>query len=139
MTREFIETVDRLSFYKKKEGVEIYCGYKEIYDQIRRRNMAIRDDYVYWALHDEQSEYGKVFLMDASDTSTHQIFFDDCCSYILNAMDIHDTERHIAFEEIDGIHAVHVNSYDIMVNDSYFIEQLVSAQKNFDEKYGQNK
>lgn len=134
MTRESIENADRLTFYKNnfnEKDIEILKGYEEIYNHIKHRNMAIRDDYTFWALHDEKSEYGKVLVMNESDTNTQQIFFDDCSSYVLNARDIHNPQRHIPFEEIDGVHAFHANSYEIMINDDYFIESLIKAQKQF--------
>ena len=97
--------------------------------------MAIRDDWIHWALHNEKSEYGKVFLMNECDNTMQQIFFDDCASYVLDSRHIGNINKHIAFNEIDGIHAITANSYEIMVNDDYFIEHVKSAQNKFAKKY----
>lgn len=125
MTREWIDSADRLSFYRDnyKGGVQIYKGYEAIYEQLRGRSMAIRDDYCFWALHGEESRRGKVLVMDSADRGHQHIFFDDCASYILDARDIKDTDASLAFEDIDGIHAVHVNSYAVMQNDDYFVDE----------------
>ena len=129
-----IENVDRLAFYEKMENVEIHRGYDEVYRQMCRGNMAIREDYCWWALHDEKPEFGKVLLMDAFDTNTHHLFFDDCASYVVNARDVNDPETSIKFEQIEGIHAVHANSYAIMSDDNYFIDHYYSAEKKFTER-----
>lgn len=133
MTREWIDSADRLSFYREKSGVQIYKGYEAIYERLRGRSMAIRDDYCFWALHGEQSRYGKVFVMDSADREQQHLFFDDCASYILDARDVKDTEASLEFADIKGIHAVHVNSFAVMQNDNYFVDKLITAERLFDQ------
>ena len=138
MTRESVGNADRLSFYRNMKDVKILKGYQEIYNHLRKRNMAIRDDYVHWALHGEKSEYGKVLLMNEEDTNVQQIFFDDCGSYVVNSRDIQNIDKHLSFEELNGLHVFSANSYAIMIDDNYFIDHVIEAQKRFSDKYNIN-
>lgn len=134
ITREIIENADRLSFYRNMKDIEIYKGYEEVYKHINKRSMAIRDDWIWWALHNEESEFGKVYLMNKNDNNIQQIFFDDCGSYVFDSRDIQNIDKHIPFNDMDGIHAINANSYEIMTNDDYFIDNIKSAQSKFVNK-----
>ena len=72
--------------------------------------------------------------MDAFDTNTHHLFFDDCASYVVDARDVNDPETPIKFDNIEGIHAVHVNSYAVMSDDNYFIDHFYNAENKFTER-----
>eukprot|EP01084_Bolivina_argentea_P246557 412609_1 len=102
MTLDALNKADRLEFYANNEKVKyVIKGYKDIYAFIRKQSlenkktMAIRDDYCYWALNGEKSEYGKTMIMDMKDKEIHQIFFDDCASYLVNSRDINNVSEYM--------------------------------------------
>ena len=153
MTLDEFNKVDRLEYYntnKDKLGViKIINGYKNIYNYIKKQSvenkktMAIRDDYCNWALHGEKSEAGKIMILDCDNIENtitkngalqllvHQIFFDDCAHYIVNSRNVDDLS-YIPFEKIEGIHAIKCNSYEIMMNDNFFIDNIKQAQEKFE-------
>lgn len=64
-------------FYKKHS---IACGFPAIQAQIHqlladRRVTAIRDYWEWWSAHGEHAEYGKVLIVN--DSNTHSVFYDD--------------------------------------------------------------
>ena len=129
MTKENVKNMDRLKFYDDK-NVKIIQGYdnvKEYMDGISLRDgktLCVRDDYIWWGINNEESQYGKILLLNSMHNDVHSMFFDDCGSYIVNARDLDNNNQFIEYIKVKDVHIVHVNTYEMVVDDNYFIEKM---------------
>lgn len=123
------------------EDVEKTCskkitGFGNFYEYLKSHpcdTLGVNDDYWYWRNRNEQSQYGKLLLLDQSDQMTHNIFFDDNMdtndALIVDARDV-NTERSLPFKDTKYVYLWGVDCYGAILNDRYYVEAIDSCENN---------
>ena len=107
-------------------------------ESLNQRTMMLSDDYVWWSVRGEQSEDGKVLLMDTADKGVHQIFFDDNLEFDrAGIVDVRDLKGSLGkecisdsqYDEMKRKHLLKVEPLHVILNDDYFIENIIRFEE----------
>jgi hypothetical protein len=115
-------------------GMKVIRGKDSVQRQIesmleRRRSIAIRDYYPYWAFHHESAQTGKLMFVDRSNSNAPQhIFFDDNVistgpNGIVDVRDLHTFEA-IPIEQSINRWVVQAKPYRAIVQENYFLDEV---------------
>ncbi|CAG9326290.1 unnamed protein product [Blepharisma stoltei] len=121
--------------------VSIYRDFPSIQVAIQERlhrtaSMAISDDFDYWYQNGKQSEYGKLLLIDQTDYSTLQIFFDDNIGVDYGRIvDVRDvvTGEPIPYKKAINKFIFRVDPYRAIVEADYFYKSILGCEENWNE------
>lgn len=135
------EGTDPSEFHSKAvdEGlVAVHSDYSSIYVAMQEvllssASMLIVDDYNFWNSHGETGESGKLLLVDDTDYSTLQVFFDDKIGH--EAAGIVDIRDVVTGESIPHAAALNkfyfkVDSYRAVTEPDYFYKSLLLCEEN---------
>ena len=146
MTKEQLLTTDRMKWYKEQQlddsNIQIESKPPSIYEMMKsesmkQRTMILSDDYVWWSIGGEQSEDGKLLLMDSADSDVHQIFFDDNLEFdrsgIVDVRDLQSSDGRACisdskWNELKSKHLLKVEPLHVILNEDYFIENIVRLE-----------
>lgn len=146
-TREQLMTTDRMKWYYEQQiqdqSIRIESAAPRIYEMLKsesmsHRTMMLSDDYVWWSVRGEQSEDGKVLLMDTADKGIHQIFFDDNLEFDrAGIVDVRDLKGSLGkqcisdskYGELTKKHLLKVEPLNVILNDDYFIENIIRFEE----------
>lgn len=172
LTLEKLLSRDRMEYYrqmaKNNKNIKIISNEKAIYDYIYenscvlKQTLAICDDYIFWAMHNESSDSGKIMVMDTNGNenvengNVHQIFFDDNMAfdkpYIVDVRDlalplenngksddchecqcISDTKFTTVLQDT---HLIKVEPYQVITDDNYFYNKIQFCRTNLQKLCG---
>lgn len=133
---------------ERQPTTSILNGFDAIYKFIQSTPhccMALRDFYYWWNAHNERPEYGKLHLVDTSDTRVLSIFVDDNIRMfgfpnkgIVNLRDAHTGEP-LPQEHYLNTFLHHVCGYKLVVDHQYYIKMIEHHEKSFHSSKQQNK
>ncbi len=110
----------------------------EIYAHIKSHKFLwIKDDYLYWAAHQEKGSYGKMFPLNFSDRDTISFFFDDNINTeknsdknIVYGVDV-STGEEVSMELLLKRGLAHkVDMVEAILHDDYFVARLAPFLTN---------
>mmetsp|Transcript_14196 Transcript_14196/g.21438 ORF Transcript_14196/g.21438 Transcript_14196/m.21438 type:complete len:316 (+) Transcript_14196:1-948(+) len=143
--------LDRMKWYQEQQahgdenGIRILSHEPKVYEYLKQQSlqqktMMLSDDYVWWAMHGQQSNGGKMCILNDEDTDIHQIFFDDNLKFDkseivdvrkLNIKDgtecVSDTQWH----ELQRKHLLKVEPLHVILNDDYFTQSIAKLEDAF--------
>ena len=142
-TKEQLLTTDRMRWYKEQQfdddNIKMESKPPSIYEMmktesLKQRTMILSDDYVWWSIGGEQSEDGKMLMLDSSDENVHQIFFDDNLEFdrsgIVDVRDLQVSDGRACisdskWNELKEKYLLKVEPLHVILNEDYFIENIV--------------
>ena len=137
------ESVYRLRWYREQAPkVRMVSGMREIYAELkaqsrRGRTLAISDDYVWWSLHGERSDGGKLLVLDGGDEQIQEIFFDDNleCERAgivdVRKLDVDEgrtCRSDVEWPDLKRKHLLKVEPLEVILNDDYFTEKIAQFE-----------
>lgn len=146
MKLEEFEKLDRMKWYQEQKEAEdslkIICNEQHVYDYIKNeslkhKTMMFSDDYVWWSMHGENSDGGKMFVLNDNDKDIHQIFFDDNLEFDrsgivdvrkLNINNGNDCVSDSQWIDLKNKHLLKVEPLNVMLNDDYFTEHIIKFE-----------
>ena len=142
--------IDRMKWYfekqKEEQKMQIMCDKQKIYDYLKKqslkqRTMMFSDDYVWWSMHGENSEAGKMMILDEKDNDNiHQIFFDDNLEFdragIVDVRNLSVENGNTClsdsiWNDLKTTHLLKAEPVEIMINDDYFTENILRFETAF--------
>merc|ERR1711964_220115 len=98
------------------------------------KSFACRDHWQFWNNHEEEPEHGKLMLIDPTDMSVHQIFFDDNITGEENAgiVDVRNVQTNETVPSAEAWNQYMVKAEPILAttNEDYYIEMVQLCEKN---------
>eukprot|EP01084_Bolivina_argentea_P078983 143333_1 len=140
--------MDRMKWYydkqseMKDENIKILCNEEHIYEYIKNeslkyKTMMFSDDYLWWSIHGENSDGGKMFILDDNDKNIHQMFFDDNFEFdragIVDVRKLNVDNGKVCvsdqqWNKLKMKHLCKAEPVELMLNDNYFIEHIVDFE-----------
>uniref|UniRef100_A0A6B2L6Y9 Uncharacterized protein n=1 Tax=Arcella intermedia TaxID=1963864 RepID=A0A6B2L6Y9_9EUKA len=125
----------------KEDSKAQLSGFKDIHqffiDSAERSlksggSLAIRDDYYWWASHNESAHAGKCNIFNPKDPQHHTIFLDD--NYFPNRgqsiLDCRDQNGEALPDSVaEAVYAIKVEPFDAISNPQYFIQVIQKAEE----------
>jgi len=111
-----------------------FTGFENFYEYLKSGDtLGINDDYWYWRNRNEKSMYGKLFMLDPEDDTTHCIFFDDNMdtddALIVDARDVR-TGSSLPYSETKNVYLHGVNCLGAIGNKNYYLDAVEQCEAN---------
>eukprot|EP01083_Nonionella_stella_P093729 262766_1 len=159
MTLDEFYGVDRMKWYydkqteEKESDIAVMCNEKHIYDYIKKeslkhKTMMFSDDYVWWSLHGENSDGGKMFILNDEDAAVHQIFFDDNLEFDragivdVRKLNVNEGKKCVSdseWNELKQKHLVRCEPLEVILDDDFFVRHIVQCETAFSKQGGGQK
>ncbi|CAG9310386.1 unnamed protein product [Blepharisma stoltei] len=109
-------------------------SYNMLFNKINESSsFAFIDDYSYWKQNQKDPKCGKLFLIDETITSVHQIFFDDKIGNdsesILDVRNIENRES-LPFEKVINKFIFRCDPYKAIIDPDYFFKAVAECELN---------
>lgn len=129
-----------MAFYEQlaPAKLEIHTGLPAIHELLTRTwraqqaTLALRDFYPFWFRKCEAASAGKLLPLDPREP-LHTLFFDDNIlhddAHIVDARDVRDGTPLAFVDGTKGVHLMHVEPLDVILNDQFFVEQFLASSE----------
>ena len=111
----------------------MYVGMMDILK--KRNSMYLQDDLIAWDAHKRTRDWGKLFIFDKNETTSHHIFFDDNAKpQDPTNIDIRDvmSGETIAWKKALGRYIVRADPLKAVGESDYFVKRIEEVEGNLD-------